>query len=284
MLVHVFPFLLVVQTATIWTTVLVGLNRYIAVCLPYQAMRLCTVPQAKRQLAVVILFSAAYNLPRFAEGRLEYEHSPPGDGRDEEGEEWVACAVHTDLAENAYYRIVYSNVMYTVFVCVLPLLILTALNVRLITALNVRNRKRNEMSQSVRQKQDNNVTFVLIVVVIVFSVCQFPALLTQIFWTVLSDAARSCGGFQFYFSRISNLLVTANSALNFIIHFSFNQRFRAVLGDMFQHGGPGQLVTSKSCSKEQPPRNGSSPLIDASPGGTGVTVVDLLMTNSSCRP
>lgn len=83
--------------------------------------------------------------------------------------------------------------------------------------------------QSVRQAQDNNVTLVLIIVVIVFSVCQAPALLNQIFWNVLDDTARDCGGFQFYYSRVSNMLVVTNSAVNFPIYAVFNTRFRQVL-------------------------------------------------------
>lgn len=83
--------------------------------------------------------------------------------------------------------------------------------------------------QSVRQAQDNNVTLVLIIVVIVFSVCQAPALLNQIFWNVLDDDARVCGGFQFYYSRVSNMLVVTNSAVNFPIYAVFNTRFRQVL-------------------------------------------------------
>jgi len=83
--------------------------------------------------------------------------------------------------------------------------------------------------QSVRQAQDNNVTLVLIIVVIVFSVCQAPALLNQIFWNVLDDTARDCGGFQFYYSRVSNMLVVTNSAVNFPIYAVFNTRFHQVL-------------------------------------------------------
>jgi len=85
------------------------------------------------------------------------------------------------------------------------------------------------MLQSVRQAQDNNVTLVLIIVVIVFSVCQAPALLNQIFWNVLDNSARDCGGFQFYYSRVSNMLVVTNSAVNFPIYAVFNTRFRHVL-------------------------------------------------------
>jgi len=36
-LVHLLPIVFIVQTSTIWVTVLVGINRYIAVCMPYQA-------------------------------------------------------------------------------------------------------------------------------------------------------------------------------------------------------------------------------------------------------
>jgi len=57
------------------------------------------------------------------------------------------------------------------------------------------------------ESQDNNVTIVLIVVVLVFIVCQTPALVTQILWSVLPDEQRLCGGVQFYFSQLTNLLV-----------------------------------------------------------------------------
>lgn len=68
---YIFPFATVAQTATVWLTVLVAFNRYVAVCKPYKAARLCTVRQAKCQLSVVIIFSVIYNLPKFAQPYLE---------------------------------------------------------------------------------------------------------------------------------------------------------------------------------------------------------------------
>jgi hypothetical protein len=35
-LVYVLPLAFIAQTATVWSTVLIGVNRYIAVCHPYQ--------------------------------------------------------------------------------------------------------------------------------------------------------------------------------------------------------------------------------------------------------
>lgn len=234
-LVYVFPLAFVAQTATVWATVLVALNRYIAVCKPFAAARLCTVRQAKAQLSAVLVGSVLYNIPKFAEFRLDREPATAKDGNQTMTES-ALLPQYTDLGQNMFYLIIYGNIFYLIFMLSLPLLTLTVLNIRLMRALKELSRKRAEM-QSARQQQDNNVTFVLIVVIIVFTICQSPALATQILWNILSDSARDCGGFQYYFSRISNLLVIVNSSVNFVIYYSFNTRFRQVLKQLMPCGG-----------------------------------------------
>ena len=100
--------------------------------------------------------------------------------------------------------------------------------------------------KSSTSSQDSNVTLVLVIVVLVFTVCQTPALATQLMWSLLSDDARRCGGLQYYFGRISNLLVVVNSAANFPVYLLFNTRFRAVLGAMIGRsltaGGGGEAA------------------------------------------
>ena len=218
-LVFVFPLAMMSQTTTIWVTVLVGINRYIAVCKPYQASRLCTVQQARKQLAIVILISCLYSLPKFFEAKLEISY---GDNKTH------IAPNYTALGFSRSYKIIYNNIFYMIFMLILPLVILTILNIRLINALKEIKRRRAEM-QSLRQQQDNNVTFVLIIVVLVFTVCQAPALVNQILWNVLPDTSRQCGGFQFYYSRVCNFLVMLNSSVNFVIYFLFNTKFRQVL-------------------------------------------------------
>ena len=215
-LVYGLPTAYLFQTATIWVTVLVAVNRYIAVCKPYQASRLCTVAQARKQLTIVLIFAMLYNVPKYCEAKLV---TTPDN---------VTRPDYTTLGQEPLYWIIYGNVSYLVFLLILPLLVLTILNVRLINALNAWKQKRAEM-QTMRQQQDNNVTFVLIIVVLVFTVCQAPALVNQVLWNVLGDSARRCRGFQFYFQRISNMLVILNSSVNFLIYFLFNTRFKQVL-------------------------------------------------------
>lgn len=86
---------------------------------------------------------------------------------------------------------------------------------------------------SEKQRQESNVTFVLIIVVLVFCVCQAPALVNQIFWNVLPEQARWCGGFQFYLSPICNVLVILNSSVNFVIYLLCNTRFQQTLAERF---------------------------------------------------
>ena len=210
-----------VQTITIWVTVLVGVNRYIAVCKPYSASRLCTVNQARKQLALVIILCILYNIPRFCEAKLTSMV-------DTTTNKTVLVPAYTALGDNKMYLIIYNNAMYMIFLLILPLIILTILNVRLIKALNALRQRRQQM-QSARQQQDNNVTLVLIIVVLVFTVCQAPALVNQILWNVLPNIARHCGHFQYYYQRVSNMLVVLNSSVNFLIYFLFNTRFRQVL-------------------------------------------------------
>jgi len=78
--------------------------------------------KAKRQLTVVLLFSILYNVPKFAE-------------------------VLTSLGDSDIYYVIYSNILYLIFLLYLPLVSLTFVNVRLISALKALKRKRQEMQQ-----------------------------------------------------------------------------------------------------------------------------------------
>lgn len=52
--VYLLPLAFIAQTATIWVTVLVAFNRYIAVCQPFKAARLCTVVQVCRHVTIYL--------------------------------------------------------------------------------------------------------------------------------------------------------------------------------------------------------------------------------------
>lgn len=218
------------QTAAMWGTVLIAVNRFIAVCVPFQAAHWCTVRQARLQFGILIICAVVYCIPEFFRVNFVVE---PRDRRNPNST-LVNRVTYTALGGTYGYQYVYKNYMYLLFLLSLPLAIVTFLNVRLIAALNALHKKRSEM-QSLRQQQDNNITLVLIIVIFVFIFCQVPALVNQIFWNIqaLKETGQGCTKFHAYFREISNTLVTFNSAVNFVIYYLFNTRFRQVFHETF---------------------------------------------------
>ncbi len=58
-----WPLVEISRLGTVWVTVLVALNRYIAVCRPLQASRLCTERRVTLQLVVVAICVVLFNIP-----------------------------------------------------------------------------------------------------------------------------------------------------------------------------------------------------------------------------
>ena len=76
---------------------------------------------------------------------------------------------------------------------------------------------------------DSNVTFALVIVVIVFIVCQVPTFVEYALYEVLPYEVNYYGGVLCYFWPISGLLITLNSSINFFIYIVANKAFRGVL-------------------------------------------------------
>jgi len=70
--VYVWPLVHISQMWTVWITVLVAFNRYVAICRPFQAIRICTMRQSRLQVLVSAVSIIVYNIPRFLEHRLDY--------------------------------------------------------------------------------------------------------------------------------------------------------------------------------------------------------------------
>ena len=221
--VYVLPSALLAKTATIWVIVLIAINRYIIVCLPLRASQWCTISKVKIQLAVVLIAAVLYDIPPFVEFRVVHytivTSSNGTSGRTSVG--WTRFGEHRSL-----YRF-YCSVCLLIFLLVLPILILTVLTIRLIKAMNAHRRMQLEM-QSRSLPDDSNVTFALVIVVIVFIVCQVPTCVCSVLLDVF-QLEYTCGSVVFYLGCIADILVIFNSAINFIIYILTNRRFRDVL-------------------------------------------------------
>ena len=216
--VYTYPALYVAQTEMIWLTVLIALNRFIAVCLPYNTSTLCSAFKVRALVVGVTVFSVLYNVPRFCERYLVFSANS-------------TRLVRTSLEMSALYKTIYIDVLYYIFSFILPLLILGFCNTFVIIKYRTMLKRKRHMMLRKRdaaaKEQENSVTVVMIVVVLVFMVCQAPARLVQIVWSYSYD---HCRQFQYYLSQVSNTLEVLNSSLNFVVYCLFHRQFRTILG------------------------------------------------------
>ena len=211
---YVWPLVHITQLGTIWMTVLIAANRYIAVCRPFQAPTLCTINKVRIQVLSVAIFCFVYCIPRFLEVHIGYTFS--------EVDNTTYPQAVPYLVKDKLYNIIYENVLYCLFVFLGPLVILLVLNVCLIRELW---RARKRMSQLPGQTDDEeaNITQVMIFIMFIFVVCQAPAFLNQL---LNYTETYACYKPYLYYFHLSNLLVSTNSASNFIVYCAFRKQFR----------------------------------------------------------
>lgn len=207
----VYPLAMIVQTASCYLTLTVTLERYVAVCHPLRARALCTYGRARLYVIVIILFSICYNVPRFFEvDQREYPDVEFG---------IVFCIVATDLRAEHLYINIYIHWLYLVFIYFIPFFGLFFFNAMIYQQVRKANRERQRLSRT--EKREIGLATMLFCVVIVFLSCNIIALLINIIEAFT-------GEIHDRLVKTSNLLVTINSSVNFIIYVTFGEKFKRI--------------------------------------------------------
>lgn len=116
-----YPVAMILQTVSVYLTLMVALERFVAVCHPLRARSLCTCGRARFYMIVVIIFSVLYNITRFWEVALcecvHNDYNVP------------VYRVHpSSLRNNPSYIKIYIHWMYLIFMYFIPFGFLTVLN------------------------------------------------------------------------------------------------------------------------------------------------------------
>jgi hypothetical protein len=117
-----YPLALIAQTVSVYLTLTVTLERFVAVCHPLQVRSLCTYGRARLYVILIIVFSTLYNLPRFWEVQLvELPYEPKYNTT-------LYEVSMTDLRVNPVYISIYIHWLYLIFIYFLPFTSLAVLN------------------------------------------------------------------------------------------------------------------------------------------------------------
>ena len=164
--------------------------------------------------------SLCFNIPRF----FQYEVVHNGTGL---GERTIQPS---RIGHSTLFGMIYLNALYTVLVLLLPLLLLIGLNSQLIRDIRASRQRASAVSgrHGMVAPSEENISVVMVIIIVVFIICQTPDRLCQILNLVLFDPQR-CSVAKSRYQAVGNLLIIINSSSNFIIYYLFRKSFRSIL-------------------------------------------------------
>ena len=221
--IYVWPFGTTFQLMGTWSIVSITFSRFVSVCWPSRARQVNGRCRVVARTVVMHATCVALSSLRFAESYVVYD----GRGR--------MAYRRTALGDSAIYRYLYEIALYYLTSYVAPLSLLLYFTVRLSLSLREVNRKRQTMSRKAKERSD--LTFSLIVVVVVFIFCQLANPVRRLLYVIYAPRRLGCGTPYFYFSSWSVALVNVNSAGNFFIFCLCCPGFRRQLKQMLCERG-----------------------------------------------
>ena len=194
---------------TAWLTVSVAAERYILVCHATRAREWCSIYRARMTSVAVFVSMSLLTIPL----GLRYQTVRT---YDDKLNTTVLSVEVTELWKNENFVTAYTWIQ-NLLRSIVPLLVLCTLNYFIVQALRRTQGSRKKISSRHR------VTLMLISVIVVFMLCVTPDAIMSAFF-----------GYGYYEARflvrgvreITDLLLTVNSAVNFILYYTFNNVFR----------------------------------------------------------
>lgn len=215
----VYPLSLIAQMGSVYMTMFVSLERYIAVCFPLKARSWCTKKHAKFCIICIAIFSVLYNFPKFFEiALLEGVDANHG---------VFYCLRASSLRRNLTYINIYIHWMYLIFMNLIPLTGITYFNLRIFMRVRQVNKNRFKLTQ--REMADIKLTSMLFCVVVVFLLCNFSAVLVNIYESFFPQI-----WIDDRLLKVSNFLIALSSSVNFIIYVVLVKKFRLVFIDQMK--------------------------------------------------
>lgn len=229
----VHPLAITFQVTSIWLTLAFTVDRYIMICHPFRAERWCSNSRAVKVIISLYIAGLIFTIPRY----LEYTTKIVNDnltihyGNVSETKLPPKIEIElTELGKNDLYRELVHSWTYLTCVCGLPFLLLAYLNAFLVRAVHISRQKGKEINANERRR--NDTTVMLIGVVVIFLICQGPALISRMIWALDIQTATTQPSYLII-NEVANLLVIMNSAINIVPYYFFGQKFRKEFWRLF---------------------------------------------------
>lgn len=241
----VYPFAIMFQICTVWISLGMSTDRFIAIHFPLKSLNFCTIKYAKRVITAIFIFSFFYSLPRFFEFYVHVDKVTLNNDTIE-----IVYSDFTEIGKSTQFRTIVYVYMYIFFQSVLPLILLSIINVGLLVSLKKSGKKLRKFSTGSEKSRlssinsnsfkfinkdyhkRKDITLMMTTVVLLFIVLQFPAIMCNCFY--------GSNNYRVEFSKkesnsinnvcqIGNLFILTSSSTNFFSYCLFNKKFRREL-------------------------------------------------------
>lgn len=220
---YFFPVAMCAHTASVYLTFTVTLERFVAVCHPLRARALCTYGRAKLYVIGCWTFSLLFNLPHFWEVIVRPVQLDENTV--------VYCLGPSDFRRDRDYINIYIHWMPLVVLYIIPFTTLAILNTLIYRQVRKANRERQRLSRT--EKREIGLATMLLCVVLVFFLCNVLSMINNIMEAIYEIINE-------YLVKSSNLLVTLNSSINFVIYVVFGEKFKRIFLMLFCTGRVGR--------------------------------------------
>ncbi|KAK7474214.1 hypothetical protein BaRGS_00034563 [Batillaria attramentaria] len=230
----------VFHTASIWLTLGLGIQRYISVCHPFKARRLCTMKKTVQGILVTFTLAILSHLCRFFQEKTLRVERPsavtPNKTVTSCNRVWADWATwNDDLYFNIYFW--YRALM----IQLIPCTTLSILTVLLIRSLRHAEKRRVELLQRNRERQSRllsesaSTTLMLVIVVCLFLLVEMP-----VGFFVSAMVVSNQYGYHIVDREIlpivsvfSNFLIILSYPLNLVVYCAMSKKFRDTFKRLF---------------------------------------------------
>lgn len=222
-------FLDIFLMTSIWLTVILAMERYIAICQPFYAPHICSICRARAIIVAIYIATFFCRMPSFWASEVTEVFDPSTNTT-------FSYMTQTKFSLSNGYQKVYPWIVDVLLTTMLPFLFLLVLNVRLIwevkksTAYIQRNLIVAKNANHAVQREELQITIMLISIVLVFFVCQFPYI---IYTAVASTNRFQTSTALSFFRYITMMLLSLKATINFILYCWFSEKFWVTLKRIF---------------------------------------------------
>ncbi|XP_041372776.1 sex peptide receptor-like [Gigantopelta aegis] len=236
---------IIFHTASIWLTMALAIQRYIYVCHSFRARTWCTIANVIRGTVAIYVIAVLSQICRF----FEEEFSPvviPSQVK--ENMTITACFISPKpwLRSIVY---VYYNIYFwfrVIFIHLVPCISLVVMNALLIYAMRCAQKRRmqllrqNKKSESKKLKDSNCTTLMLVAVVGLFLLVEFPLGILMSISIVVNTFQINLIDLETLniLSLFSNFCILLSYPLNFFIYCGMSKQFRETFKRLFTGGTP----------------------------------------------